>query len=181
MRTFIAIELPTLIKKQLGDIARQLSRCDVAAAWVKPDNLHLTLKFLGTSDETLLPQLTEQICQLAKEHSSFNASLNGFDFFPSPKRPRILYAVIQEPEPFQQLAQNLDRLLESLGFAPEPHFTPHITLARIKSSNNLPELQQLLEGITLQNSFSVSSVSLFESILHSGGARYHVLWRGLLR
>lgn len=181
MRTFIAIELPTLIKKQLGDIARQLSRCDIAAAWVKSGNLHLTLKFLGAIDDTLVPQLAEHISQLAKEHSSFNARLNGFDFFPSPKRPLILYAAFQEPEPFKQLAQHLDRLLEPLGFAPEQHFTPHITLARIKNSKNLPVLQQLLEGITLQNSFSVNAVSLFSSTLHADGARYHVLQRGLLR
>jgi len=181
MRTFIAIELPAEIKKQLGNIARQLSRCDVAAAWVKPDNLHLTLKFLGAIDNTLLPQLNERIYRLAEEHISFDASLNGFDFFPSSTQPRILYATIHEPEPFKQLAQHLDRLLEPLGFAPEAHFTPHITLARIKSSKNLARLQQQTADLALLSPFSVTAISLFDSILHSGGVRYHVLQRGLLR
>ncbi|HMB15580.1 MAG TPA: RNA 2',3'-cyclic phosphodiesterase [Pelovirga sp.] len=181
MRTFIAIELPDLIKKQLGDITRQLCRYRITAGWVKPDNLHLTLKFLGETDDTLLSRLAEQIDHLAKQQTAFRADLDGFGFFPSSKRPRILYAAIKDPLPFKQLAQHLDRILEPLGFTPEQHFHPHITLARIKSHQNLPALQFLLEDIALQNSFSVNAVSLFSSTLHAEGVRYAVLQRGLLQ
>ncbi|MBW6508426.1 MAG: RNA 2',3'-cyclic phosphodiesterase [Desulfuromonadales bacterium] len=180
MRTFIAVELSSALKQYLGDIARQLRRCDVTAGWVKPDNLHLTLKFLGEVDDTRLPQLAEKISQLARDQGAFTANLNGFGFFPSSKQPRILYAAINEPLPFKQLVQQIDRLFEPLGFAPEQHFHPHITLARIKSNNNLERLRQLMDDIPLRQAFTVNAVSLFGSILHSDGVRYHVLQRGLL-
>lgn len=181
MRIFIAIELPTHIKQHLGDIARQLRRSDVTAGWVKSDNLHLTLKFLGDVDDYLLPQLAEQVDQLAMLQTTFRADLDGFDFFPSPKRPRVLYAAIQEPLPFRQLARHLDRLLKPLGYAPEQHFTPHITLARIKSSDNLEKLRQQINDLPLQQPFNVNTVSLFGSTFHADGVRYHVMQRGLLR
>lgn len=180
MRTFIAIELPAEIKKQLGDIARQLRRSNVHAGWVKPDNLHLTLKFLGNVDNTLLSLLAEQIDQLALQQGSFGARLDGLRFFPSPQRPRILYAAIKEPLPFKQLAQQLDQLLASLGFAPEQRFHPHITLARINSSKDLEKLQQLTDKLPLQNYFTVNAVSLFGSELHADGARHQLLQRALL-
>jgi 2'-5' RNA ligase len=181
MRTFIAVELSSELKQHLGDIARQLCRCDVTAGWVKPDNLHLTLKFLGETDDTLLPRLAEQIDLLPRHQRSFTAELSDFGFFPSPKRPRILYVAVKNPQPFIQLSEHLDRLLEPLGFAPEQRFHPHITLARIKNSKNLPALQQLLKDIALQNSFSVTGVSLFSSTLQADGVHYAVLHRGLLQ
>ena len=180
MRTFIAVELSSDLKQYLGDIARQLRRSDVTAGWVKPDNLHLTLKFLGAVDDTLMHQLAENINRLARHQGAFTANLNGFGFFPSSKQPRILYAAIKEPLPFKQLVQQCDRLLEPLGFAPEQHFHPHITLARIKNNNNLIKLRQLMADIPLRQTFTVSAVSLFNSILYSDGVRYQVLQRGLL-
>ncbi|MBD1399735.1 RNA 2',3'-cyclic phosphodiesterase [Pelovirga terrestris] len=181
MRTFIAIELPTDIKQHLGDITRQLRRSDVHAGWVKPDNLHLTLKFLRDIDDSLLPQLAEQIDQCAKQQTAFHADLNGLGFFPSQKRPRILYAAIQEPLPLMRLAQQLDQLLAPLGFAPEQRFHPHITLARIKNRKNLEKLQQMANDIALRQTFAVTAISLFNSTLYSDGARYRALQRSLLR
>ena len=180
MRTFIAIELPSSIKDQLGDIARQLRRSDVDAGWMKPDNHHLTLKFLGEVDAALVRHLAKQIEQLCAQHNAFAANLDGLGFFPSPKQPRILYAAIKEPQPFNTLAQGLERLLEPLGFTPEPHFHPHITLARIKSNKNLDRIRQLMDGIALQYPFTVSAVSLFGSELHAAGACHHLLQRALL-
>lgn len=180
MRTFIAIELPANITDQLGDIARQLRRSNVHAGWIKPDNYHLTLKFLGETDATLVPHLAKQLEQFCAQHNAFAANLDGLGFFPSPKQPRILYAAIKEPQPFSALAQDLECLLELSGYAPEQRFHPHITLARIKSNNNLERLRQLMDDIPLRQAFTVNAVSLFGSILHSDGVRYHVLQRGLL-
>lgn len=180
MRAFIAIELSAEVKQQLGDIARQLRRSDVHAGWVKPDNLHLTLKFLGDINDPLLSQLAEKINQFPRHLRAFTAELSGLDFFPCAKQPRILYAAINEPLPFKQLAQQLDQLLAPLGFAPEQRFHPHITLARIKSNKNLKKLRQLLDDIPLRQTFTVSAVSLFGSTLRADGARYHVLQRELL-
>lgn len=181
MRTFIAIELPTHIKQHLGDIVRQLRRSDVHAGWVKPDNLHLTLKFLGDVDESLLPQIVEQIDQVAKQQTAFRADLNEFGFFPSRNRPRILYAAFEDPLPLMQLLQHLDRLLKPLGIAPEQRFHPHITLARIKDSKKTKELQRMTDDIALRQTFTVYAISLFNSTLHSDGARYQRLHRSLLR
>ncbi|MFO7766784.1 MAG: RNA 2',3'-cyclic phosphodiesterase [Pelovirga sp.] len=180
MRIFIAIELPPQIKQHLGDITRQLRCSDVTAGWVKPDNLHLTLKFLGDVDDTRLPRLAEKISQIARQQNSFTANLNGFGFFPSSKRPRILYAAIKEPLPFKQLVQHLDRLLGPSGFAPEQHFTPHITLARIKSIKNLERLRQQLDDRILRQTFTVNAITVFSSTLHADGAQYQVLQRALL-
>jgi 2'-5' RNA ligase len=180
MRTFIAIELSSELKQHLGDIARQLCRCDVTAGWVKPENLHLTLKFLGDIDDIQVPRLTAKISQLAQQHGAFTANLKGFGFFPSPQRPRILYVSIQEQIPFKQLVQHLDSLLEPLGFAPEQHFTPHITLARIKNFKNLERLRQRLDDMPFRQTFSFNAVTLFSSTLYTDGVRYQILQRGLL-
>jgi RNA 2',3'-cyclic 3'-phosphodiesterase len=181
MRTFIAIELLAQIKQHLNDITQLLRRSEIHAGWVKPDNLHLTLKFLGDIDDTLLPQLAEQIDLLARQHTTFRANLDGLGFFPSPRRPRILYAAVKEPLPFNQLAQHLDQRLQPLGFAAEKRFHPHITLARFKSIKNLEILQQMADDIPLRHSFTVNTISLVGSTLRSDGAHYQMLQHSLLR
>lgn len=181
MRTFIAIELTSDIKEHLGDIARHLRRSDVHAGWVRPENYHLTLKFLGEIDESLIPPLTEKLNQLCQQHNAFTAELCGLGFFPTAKHPRILYAAFADPQPFLALAQHLEQILKPLGFVPEQRFHPHITLARIKTANNLDRLRQLITDVTLSSPVGVRVVGLFSSELHHRGVRYQALQRHWLR
>lgn len=180
MRTFIAIELPSDIKQHLGDIARHLRRSDVQAGWVKPENLHLTLKFLGDVEQTLLPRLTEQIDDLTRRQSVFLTDPDGFGFFPSPASPRILFAALKEPTPFNSLVQHLDHRLLPLGFAPETSFHPHITLARIRSSKNLKNLRQMITDTVSPPRFAVTSIVLYSSTLHPDGVHYDAVHRAYL-
>ncbi len=181
MRTFIAIEISADIKEHLSDIARHLRRSDVDASWIRPDNYHLTLKFLGEINETLIPPLTEKIDQLCEQHNAFTAHLYDLGFFPTPKRPRILHAAVKEHQPFTQIALHLDRLVQPLGFSPEQRFHPHITLARLKSSNNIDKLRNLMVKAALDLHFDVSAVSLFCSTLHREGAQYEPLYKRPLK
>lgn len=181
MRAFIAIDLPVKLKVQLGRIARGLCRSDCPASWVKPDNLHITMKFLGDTDEHLLPQVTEQLDLIGQQQNPFAVALGGFGFLPPQGRPRVLCVAIASQERLARLADQLELRLAPLGFQPERRFNAHVTLARIKGDKNLAELRQLASRVSLHQAFPVASLNLYSSHLHPDGARYQLLHRGRFR
>ncbi len=180
LRLFIAIELPEDVKAALAAL-----RTDIpGAAWVKPNAMHLTLKFLGDGiDERRVPELVEAL--EAVRGAPFTLAVRGVGRFPPGERQpaRVLWAGLDAPRALSALAGDLERAVEPLGFPPERRpFSPHLTLARLKAGGAGPALDRFLTrhaGLHLEP-FPVDSIHLFASQLASQGPTYTRLARFLL-
>jgi RNA 2',3'-cyclic 3'-phosphodiesterase len=181
MRVFIAIDLTDEVRIQLAEVIKYLRRTDIRASWVRAENLHITMKFLGDINDEIVPDLCRILDRIGKKESCFKVNLKGTGFFPQRGQPRILYAAIDQQQKFVKLIDQLDRELVPGGFDPEKNFVSHITLARIKGVRHISRLYDGLEEISLTTSFRCSGLSLYRSILLPSGVRYEQLYSSLFQ
>lgn len=178
VRAFIAIELPVRIRQRLDDIQRQIrSVMGFKAIWVKPDAMHVTIKFLGSIEEERLDALVGQLSNVSFEPFSVNVGhLGGF---PSLQRPRVLWVGTGASPALTALHARIDETAEELGFPPDDHdFTGHITLARFKETPRLSEpIRRLISDIRVSERVEVGVFTLFRSTLTSKGPIYTALRR----
>jgi len=180
-RIFIAINLPESIKEEL--IAFQERFQELPARWVKKENLHITLAFLGYIKEEKLSQIIEMAKKVALRHDPFSINLIKVCYAP-PKvsLPRMVWAVGEKSKELERLQEDVKNSLISLGIPQlekevERNFIPHITLARIRKwefrQMEIDERPEINEEINLK--FEVKSIEVMESHLKKTGAEYEVL------
>jgi 2'-5' RNA ligase len=145
-------------------------------AWVAPENLHLTLKFLGRVEAAELDRLEATLNGVVADHPAFPLSCVGLGAFPTPLRPRVIWAGVREgAAPATSLAAAVERALAPLGFDPEARpFSAHITLGRLRTPQKVPALARALEegGALTFGRMQVASIALVRSDLSPRGARY---------
>jgi len=183
MRTFIAIGLPGPIKTELAKLQNELRRAQADVSWTKPENLHLTLRFLGEVEEGRLEALKRVCAESAAEFAPFTLRLNGTGVFPNFRQPRVLWAGLAgEIDAAARLQRRLEEGVVSLGFGPEDKpFKPHLTVGRVKSGRNARQVAALAEIADLPAlSFEVGEIVLMKSELHAAGARYTPLHKSFL-
>jgi 2'-5' RNA ligase len=183
MRTFIAIEIPEEVKAAIAAIQDDLRQARAEVSWTKPENIHLTLKFLGEIDESLIEPIESACVETAKEFSAFSLSVNGVGAFPNAHHPRVLWAgLADEVEELKRMQAALDERLVAAGFAREARaFSPHLTFGRVKSSKNNRSLISRLNVYQLPiYSFIAREIILMRSQLHPAGARYTPLKKAQL-
>ena len=166
MRLFIAIDLPKKIKDELALISFGLPQ----ARWVKPEQLHLTLRFIGEVDGALFQELKSALESVSG--SSFPLRLQGLGCFPPRRDPRVLWVGIEESVELTGLRKKVDSCLANLGLPPEQRkFSPHITLARTPKTP-LTRVARFLGDHALFRlpKFTVSNFHLYSSILTPKGA-----------
>jgi 2'-5' RNA ligase len=134
MRTFISVELPDEIKKNITALVNELKNLSAAVKWVEPKNLHITLKFLGWVDEKNLDNLIELAAKAVAESRSFKAKFEGMGTFPEGKKPRVVWVGTAEGgDELCKIAQSLEKTLSKAGFrSEEREFKPHISIGRVK-------------------------------------------------
>jgi 2'-5' RNA ligase len=169
MRAFISVEISKEITQKLSLLQAELPS---SLRPVKPENMHITLKFLGEIDETTGAHVSEVLDSVASQVSPFKLTCRGLGVFPSRKFVRVLWAGIESPE-LVRLSSNLEPRLKELGFK-EEKFVPHLTIARAKDR---AQLDGLLEkhGDTLFGECTVDSIHLKKSTLSPGGPIYRVI------
>lgn len=183
-RTFIAVKIEpeeelirtiTILKKSLGD---------EAINWVDPNNLHLTLKFLGDTSTVQIEEIKRLLGNITVNHQSFQLTLSGLEFFKNKGQPRVLFACVYDFLPLELLFSEIDRKLIDIGFESETRkFKPHLTLARIKHISNKKHFYQVtdkLKNTNLQKS-TISEVIFYKSNLTSKGPVYNELFAAKLR
>jgi len=180
MRTFIAIALPSEIKHKIAEIQRELQSCNCAATWVKPENLHLTLKFLGDITDTRADEVKMIIYEAARQFKAFKASWGDFGFFPNERRPRVFFLSTHREELLRSLADCLQEKLTAIGFERENKFKSHLTLARIKGPKNIDCLKKKLSSISLEGYLPVDEITFFKSTLTPRGPIYEIIARSPL-
>lgn len=142
--------------------------------WTRPDNFHLTLKFLGEVPEEKIEQIGAALQRVCADHAPFDASLSRFGVFPSTRRARIVWAGTGAgSEELRTLAADVETAFEPLGFEREGRtFVPHATLGRVRGKPVKLELPAAVPG---EPGFGISRVELMESTLAAGGAVYETL------
>jgi len=173
LRLFVAISVPPDTLNVLIKIQNRFKKLGLELKWVKPENIHLTLKFLGHAVK--VPQIKQALTKAVSNESEFVVTLGGAKVFPDMRRPGVLGVGLQTPcEPLFQLQKKVEENLALLGFPAESRpFVPHWTLARIKPGKN--RTLQTLNSIGHVGSFKVKSVQLYQSRLTPEGAKYSVL------
>lgn len=178
MRAFIAIETTAEIKSALAALQGDLRRAGADVNWTKPDNIHLTLKFLGEIDQGRLSELQSACAETAAAFQPFSLSVNGAGFFPNRQRPRTLWTGLAgEIEKLMEMQRRLDEKLAAMGFEREEKaFRPHLTIGRVRSNANARELVARAGVYSLPAlSFDVREIVLMKSELHRAGAQYTAL------
>jgi 2'-5' RNA ligase len=176
MRLFVAVFPPPEVVRAALDLAYSLPDGPAASRlrWTPPENVHLTLKFLGDTETDTLPELSTALAGACGRLAPFDAQPSGLlGAFPSERRASVVWAGIGKGAgELTALAAAVEAALEPLGFPAESRaYRPHLTLVRVKGRPLRLELPTVGEAASLP-SFRVESVRLMESRLGPGGASY---------
>ena len=177
MRLFVALEIPTAVRESLAALLDSLRALSAQPRLVRPENLHVTLKFIGEWAPEKLDALRSAL-DAVRLDQPVTLDFHGLGFFPNEKRPRVFWAGIEASPNLITLASEIDRATEKLGIPREQRaFSPHLTLARFEP----PGLPEKLRGAIQENAarefgaLHSSEFRLIESKLKPSGAEYTTL------
>jgi len=177
MRLFIACDLSQAQKHELETIQHKMTNYLSGVRWVKPQGLHLTLSFLGDTDEKFIDPLKIMLEKVAATANSFILKLGGCGVFPNLSKARVLWIGVREgEEALQNIKKELDYGLEGLGFEAEKRpYKPHLTIGRMRYSVEEKLIRRSLEesGEFRSSTTEVSKLVLYESRLTAHGAYYY--------
>ena len=174
-RTFIAIDIAASEKlKESYDRIRHCLRYE-KINWVAVDQLHITLNFLGDTEEEKLPEMVQGIGRILSGQPSFEIVLRSLGVFRSLRDPRVIWIGCDPGVSLPEIKQGLDTVLSGLGFKQENReFSPHLTIGRIKGMRQQNQLSQLISSlidVTFQKQV-IDHVVLYESKLMPDGPVY---------
>lgn len=179
MRAFIAIELPQKIKDKLARFQMRLKKSGADVKWVAPENIHLTLKFLGEIAEEKSAKIFQIIEEITDRNKQLQLRLAAVGVFPKIEFPRVIWLAIDKGDnEVKILAKTLEEEIAKLGIPKENRpFSSHITIGRIRSALNRDKLIKILKEsenyfAKEKFEFSVTRITLFKSTLGPSGPVY---------
>lgn len=175
IRTFVALSISDEAKAAIAQLITNTRESVPSVRWVKPENMHLTIKFLGDVEEKKLPEIENALTGSVEKIKPFHYSLSGTGCFPNCRRPRVLWVGISESSGFlQHLFENIEERLVKIGLPKEKrNFTPHLTVGRVKDSYKImSDFSPFLNSSMGDLKTEVKEVKLIKSILQPSGARY---------
>lgn len=180
MRLFVAVNLPGPARRGLRAATAPLRDVAPDGAWVREENLHLTMKFLGdVEEEARLPALREALAATVARHRAFDVTLAGAGAFPNLRAPRIVWFGMRPAPRLELLHHDVETACAGLGYEVDGRpFRPHVTLARLKAPLAQPAARALAaaaRGVRWSADVTVASVDLMRSTLGAGGSRYDLL------
>ncbi|MEN7972308.1 MAG: RNA 2',3'-cyclic phosphodiesterase [Verrucomicrobiota bacterium] len=179
IRAFIAVDIGEEIREKLDQLQRKLKKVHANVRWVKPQNIHLTLAFLGDIPIEKLDPLKTALDKGVQEMAPFELKAFSCGFFGRPKHPRVVWAGIADCPPLMELQCKTIEALQCLKIEPDNNpFSPHLTLGRVKSTDQhteplLGKLEKYKEEPLGQT--RIDAVQLIQSQLKPHGAEYSVL------
>lgn len=179
MRLFIASPLTEKIEETLTELIFDLKQKGGRIKWVNPKNIHLTLKFLGDTDEKLVEPIKKAIEETALRHNKIESTINSVGVFPNLNRPRVIWAGLSEGfEELKSLARDTENEMARLGFEKERRpFKSHLTLGRVKDGSGLQELTGAIKNYEfMPQKMTFDRIILFKSTLTRSGPIYDRLF-----
>lgn len=180
IRSFIAIDLPEEFHDEINRVTNELRPAGGHVKWVRPENVHLTLKFLGDVPEDKIEPIGEAVAGASAGRGLVNLVSSGIGVFPNRSKPRVIWlGLTGDLDRLTGLQQDVENSVTPFGFFPEKRaFKPHLTLGRVKSPKGKGGLMNALEKVRPKEiMFSASELVLFKSDLRPGGAVYTPLKR----
>ena len=178
IRTFLAVPLPNEVKGKKNMFFSTIDQSKVQINWIKSQNLHLTLKFIGYTPENMFGEMVSELSEIFKNQKPFSISVKDTGCFPSPERPSALWMGIDgNTNPLKNLVLNIENTMEKLGFPrADKKFYPHITIARIKYPQKLtPDIQIFLKSHYDPIDLTIDRVQFLASELLKTGALYSTI------
>lgn len=180
MRAFIAIETSEEIKDALARVEAHLKYSGADVKWVKPEMIHLTLKFLGEITDEKCGEVKLALDTVAGATKPFDIALKDVGAFPKLEHPRVLWVGLDKGAPETiRIANHIEDALSNAGFTKEDRpFSPHLTIGRVRSSLNYEKLKEKISSASTQirlsgiSPHSVTSIILFQSTLTPQGPVY---------
>lgn len=186
IRAFIAVELGDEMHRKLADVQRRMKSGTPSGSvrWVRPESIHLTLKFLGNVPEQQIEKIAQALKNALQWSCPFSFVVGGTGCFPNPKRPSVAWVGVEDPSGgLKKVQEAVEQALAPLGFAPEGRpFKPHLTLGRISRNANAAEYRAIgecVQGLDVGylGKVEVKEIVLMRSDLSPDGARYTPLAR----
>jgi 2'-5' RNA ligase len=182
VRLFVALEIPAAVRDNLAAQVEELRElcarvADKRPRWVRPENLHVTLKFIGEVSPAKLDGIRGALSAIRSD-APVDLKFRGLGFFPNENHPRVLWVGLEASANLSSLAVDIEGALETQGIARERRaFTPHLTLARIEPPGLHEELGATIQknGAREFGSFQTREFHLIESKLKPAGAEYTTL------
>lgn len=175
IRAFVAIKIDPEVAQRICAAQSKLDKSMTSIRWVKPENLHLTLKFLGPVSDDKVTRIADSLERALHPLARFSVSCRGLGVFPDIRRAKVIWVGL-EGKPIADLAATVEAALEPLGFPREKReFKPHLTIGRWRESAGRPDLlRRELESGQKQDfgSSQMNEVILFQSVLKPTGAVY---------
>jgi 2'-5' RNA ligase len=144
IRAFIAVPLPPMVRSAIAKLIRFLQTTVEETKWTEPENLHITLKFLGDVSLNDLPEIIKAMKQTAAKVEPFDIEIAGCGAFPNWETPKTIWVGCEQNDDkdLSQLAETLETDFFNIGFAKEPRrFSPHLTLGRIKNHHSVDAIE----------------------------------------
>lgn len=174
IRSFVAIDIPEDIKFKIFD-GYEKYRKMIKASWVKPENLHITIKFMGDCSPDLIRNLNVELESRLTGFGKFNILIGGYGAFPGAKNARVLWVKTESvSEKLIEVCNLVNSATSKMGILKEIRKpTPHITIARIRDPITL-DLSEINESAELHE-FSCREVVIFKSTLTRSGSIYETI------
>ncbi len=170
LRLFFGIPLDEEIKDKIFNFLKKQNLFKKNYKWVAKENYHITLKFLGEVGEEYLDSLFKAGEKVGTMFTEFSVKTGEFNGFPAKKKARVFFLDLKEKDKFKEVFNELEKELIKLNFERERReYHPHITLARIKGFETLPDLKPLVLELKIRG------FTLYESILRKEGPLYKIL------
>jgi RNA 2',3'-cyclic 3'-phosphodiesterase len=180
-RAFIAVELDGNFN--VDSVLAELSQYKGDLSCVRRENMHMTLKFLGDTDEGMADAIEDVMKKSGENIPPFEVDFRGVGAFPERGAPNVVWAGVEGAEPLAELARRLENLLAPLGFPREGRFSPHITLARVKNPRTRAPLGAFLANHAGDRfgRMRVDALALKKSVLGPAGPLYSTVRKAPLR
>ncbi len=183
IRLFIAFPLQKEVAEKLGEIIALLKNQGGRVKWVTSQNIHLTARFLGDTDERLVERLTALIDDTAAKYDSVDSMIDRLGAFPNLVRPRVIWAGLRDnTEVLAKVARELELSVRKLRFKPEKRgFNAHLTLGRVKDTSGVGDLTAYMQDFNLEEiPLTFDRLTLFKSTLTPQGPIYDRLHEAML-
>ena len=184
LRAFIAVEIPSALQNTIQNSTSTLRQSlgDEIVRWVPPQNIHLTLKFLGDISTSNLDLIKQMLIAETAQQKCFEMQIEDIGSFPNPKRPRVLWVGLRAPAALESIQRAIVSACARLGYpSDEKNFSPHLTIGRVKQNLTFVEIQRIrfaLEAMKIHSLgiAKVDAIHLFKSDLHPNGSVYTKLF-----
>jgi 2'-5' RNA ligase len=174
MRLFVALEIPPAVREKLAELVNSFRAVSPQTRWVRPENIHVTLKFIGEVPETKLAPFQTTLAQV-RSAQPITLGFRGLGFFPNEKHPHIFWAGIESSPNLKSLVEEIEETTETLGVPREKRpFLPHLTLARFEPPRLPEKLREAIQENAGREFGSLRTLQfhLMESKLKPSGAEY---------